>query len=74
MSADIDRLTQQFVAMQEVLSHMQRDLQHLHEVLINQQRQLDLLMSHHRRTEELLQRALQGDNFPSAAEDRPPHY
>lgn len=70
----IAQLSAQVIALQELVMHQQRELELMHEALLAQKRDMETLGRRVIKTEDLLQRAVQGDNFPSPEEDRPPHY
>jgi uncharacterized coiled-coil protein SlyX len=67
-------LQQQFVAMQESLTLLQRDVDDLNEVVLGQQREVEGLRRENLRLEGRLERMLESDSFPSPEEDKPPHY
>ena len=68
-------LTGQFVQMQETMSHMQRDVEQMHEVMIAQQQELELLRREIQRLDGLLDGLDSPDDAPRTLEDdRPPHY
>lgn len=73
-SERISQLSSQLIALQELVTHLQRDLEQMHEAVLRQQKDIDTLSRRTSKSEELLQRAIEGDNFPSPAEDKPPHY
>lgn len=62
------------VATQETLTHMQRELEQMHEVLLAQQQQIDGLRVSLRRVEDRLEQQATPDALPPALEERPPHY
>ncbi len=72
--AAFTELQQQFVAMQESLTLLQRDVDDLNEVVLGQQRELEGLRRENLRLVGRLERMLESDNFPSMEEDKPPHY
>ncbi|MHC4877029.1 MAG: SlyX family protein [Planctomycetota bacterium] len=72
--AALTELQQQFVAMQESFTLLQRDVDDLNEVILSQQRELESLRGENRRLEGRIEQMLESENFPNAAEDKPPHY
>lgn len=72
--AALTELHQQFIAIQESLTLLQRDVDDLNDVVLGQQRELESLRRENRRLEGRLERMLESDNFPSPEEDKPPHY
>jgi len=63
-----------FVATQEILMHMQHDLEHMHQVLLSQQQQIEELKSGLNRVEQRLEHSQPGDDMPAPLDERPPHY
>ena len=63
-----------FVATQEILMHMQHDLETMHEVLLSQQQQIEELKSSLMRVEQRLEQTQAADDTPSPLDERPPHY
>lgn len=72
--AALTELQQQFVAMQESFTLLQRDVDDLNEVILSQQRELESLRGENRRLEGRIEQMLESENFPNAVEDKPPHY
>jgi uncharacterized coiled-coil protein SlyX len=60
--------------MQESFTLLQRDVDDLNEVILSQQRELESLRGENRRLEGRIEQMLESENFPNAAEDKPPHY
>lgn len=63
-----------FVATQEILMHMQHDLEQMHAVLLSQQQQIEELKSGLMRVEQRLENTQPADDMPSPLDERPPHY
>jgi uncharacterized coiled-coil protein SlyX len=59
---------------EELLSHLQRDLDQLHEALLGQQRQLGELKRFVVTLDDRVQRFAPGDDDFDPVQDKPPHY
>lgn len=69
-----DEASSQMIALQELVMHMQRELEHMHDVLISQAAEIDELRRNLAKLRDDVAVGIQGDKFPTPAEDRPPHY
>jgi len=74
-ASQLAALSGQFVQMQETMSHLQRDVEQMHNVMIAQQQELELLRREIKRLDGLLDGLDSTDDSPRTLEDdRPPHY
>lgn len=62
------------IATQELLTHMQHELQQMHDVILNQQKQIDELTRSLSRLEIRLDDAVSANDLPSPLDEKPPHY
>jgi len=62
------------VAIQELLMHMQHDLEQLHEVVLRQQRELDGLRGSTSRMNDQLDRLMHAGEERTIEDEKPPHY
>ena len=68
-------LSEQFVSMQETMTHLQHDVEQMHDVMLAQQQELELLRREIVRLDGLLEGLDSGEDSPRTLEDdRPPHY
>lgn len=67
-------LRDEFVATQELLMHMQHELEQIHEVALAQQKQIDALTRAQKRLEQRIEETGSSSDMPSPLEERPPHY
>ena len=67
-------MQEQWYAMQETVSHLQRDLEQMHEVLLAQRDEIDRLRGKLAQVDGNVERLMSGESFPTPEEDRPPHY
>ena len=63
-----------FVATQEILMHMQHDMEQMHQVLLSQQQQIEELKSSLGRVEQRLEQSQAADDMPAPLDECPPHY
>jgi len=68
--SDADRL----IELEQLVSHLQRDVDHLNAVLIDQQRQFDFLKTVLGRMDERLTRMSVGEDKFDLRAEKPPHY
>ena len=62
------------VATQELLTHMQHELQQMHDVVLSQQKQIDELTRAIFRLEQRIDDAGGATDAPSPLDEKPPHY
>lgn len=74
LSQQIESLQQQWVAMQETILHIQRDMEQMHEALLSQTGDIDGLRAKMKELDGNIEQIMTSENFPSPEEDRPPHY
>lgn len=67
-------LKQQFVAVQESLTLLQKDVDDINDVVLNQQRELEALQRENLRLEGRIEQLLDTDSLPSPEDEKPPHY
>ena len=75
MASQMAALSGQFVLMQETMTHLQHDVEQMHDVMIAQQQELELLRREIVRLDGLLEGLDSTEDGPRTIEDdRPPHY
>jgi len=64
----------QLIAVQELVMHLQHEFEQVHQVVLAQADELASLRRELGQMRDEVLNNLQGDKFPTPAEDRPPHY
>lgn len=67
-------IARQLIDVQELVTHLQHELQQIHEVVLSQQSELAALRREIGKLKGQFDGLAEGSAFPSAEEDRPPHY
>lgn len=73
-AAAASNVSDSVVATQELLTHMQHELQQMHDVALSQQKQIDELTRAIFRLEQRIDDAGNASDLPSPLDEKPPHY
>ncbi len=67
-------VARQLIDVQELVTHLQHELQQIHEVVLAQQSELTSLRREISKVKGQFEGLAEATQFPSPEEDRPPHY
>ena len=67
-------VARQLIDVQELMTHLQHELQQIHEVVLSQQSEIAALRREISKLKGQFEGLAEVSPFPSADEDRPPHY
>lgn len=67
-------VARQLIDVQELVTHLQHELQQIHEVVLSQQSELTALRREISKLKGQFDGLAEGVPFPTPEEDRPPHY
>ena len=67
-------IARQLIDVQELVTHLQHELQQIHEVVLSQQSDISALRREISQLKGQFEGLAENTQFPSPEEDRPPHY